>query len=160
MLESLLTVAVNCCVPPDGTEAELGEIEMETPGTVMAAVPVAAEFVTDAAVSVTAKFPTGGVAGGVYVVEAPLAVVAGETLPQAATEHDTVHVTPPLLGSPETVAENCAIALNCTVAVAGATETVIPGTVIAAEEVTAESVTEVAVSVTDKFPAADVAGAV
>lgn len=65
MLESLLTVAVNCCVPPDGTEEGLGEIAIEVPGTVMAAVPVAAEFVTDAAVSVTVKLPAGGVLGGV-----------------------------------------------------------------------------------------------
>jgi len=64
-----------------------------------------------------------------------------------------------LLGSPETAAENCAIAFNCTVAVAGETETVIPGTVIVTEAIVAESVAEVAVSITVRFPAGGTVGA-
>jgi hypothetical protein len=138
----------------------LGEIAMEIPGTVMAAVPVAAEFVADAALSVSAKLPAGGMLGGVWVVGAPLAVMVGETLPQGATEQDTLQVTPPLLGSPETAAENCAAASNCTMAMAGVTETVIPGTVIVTEVVAAESVTDVAVSITVSFPSVGTVGAV
>lgn len=86
--------------------------------------------------------------------------MVGETLPQGATEQDTLQVTPPLLGSPETAAENCAAAFNCTVAVAGETETVIPETVILTEAVTAESVAEVAVSITVRFPTGGAVGAV
>jgi hypothetical protein len=67
------------------------------------------------------------------MVAVPLGVAVGETLPHDVAEHDTVHVTPLLLGSLPTVAVNCAVAPASTVAVAGTTDTVIAGTVMVAE---------------------------
>jgi hypothetical protein len=49
LLGSLLTVAVNCCNPPEGTEAEGGEMETAMPGIVMVAEADAAGLVTEAA---------------------------------------------------------------------------------------------------------------
>lgn len=65
LLGSLFTVAVNCCVPADGTEAELGAMETVIPITVMVAEAVAAGKVTEAAVMVTVKLPAGGLTGAV-----------------------------------------------------------------------------------------------
>jgi hypothetical protein len=65
LLESLLTVAVNCCVPPDSTEGLVDEMEIVIPGTVMVAVATTAESVAEVAVSVTAKVPAGGAVGAV-----------------------------------------------------------------------------------------------
>ena len=62
---SLLTVAVNCWVIFRGISALAGEIETLMAGTVAVAVLDAAEFVTDAAVMVTLKLPTGAVGGAV-----------------------------------------------------------------------------------------------
>ncbi len=59
LLGSLATVAVSCCVPPDGTAAEVGAMETVIPLTVMAADAVTAGSVTEAAVSVTVRFPAG-----------------------------------------------------------------------------------------------------
>jgi hypothetical protein len=65
LLGSLVTVAVNCCVPPDSTVAELGAMETVIPLMVMFAEAVAAGKVTEAAVTVTVKLPAGGAAGAV-----------------------------------------------------------------------------------------------
>jgi len=94
------------------------------------------------------------------VVATPLAVAVGETVPQGVGVQDTVQVTPLFAGSLLTVAVNCAVAPACTVAELGATETVVPGTVMIAEFVTEVLATEVAVMVTDKSPAGGVVGAV
>lgn len=72
----------------------------------------------------------------------------------------TCQVTPPLLGSPVTIALNCWVPPDCTEGLFGETEIAIPGTVMVAVPTTAESVTEVAVSVTDRLPAGGAVGAV
>jgi hypothetical protein len=73
----------------------------------------------------------------------------GETVPQAAAEHDTVQVTPLFAGSLATVAVNFAVAPACTVAVLGETETAIPTATLMVAEADAELLaTEVAVMVT------------
>ena len=53
LLESLLTVAVNGCVPPEGTEAEGGATDTLIPVTEIVAEPDLVESVTDVAVIVT-----------------------------------------------------------------------------------------------------------
>jgi hypothetical protein len=65
LLGSLLTVAVNCCVPPEGTAAELGAMETVIAGIVIVAEADTAGFVTEAAVSVTVKLLAGAAAGAV-----------------------------------------------------------------------------------------------
>jgi hypothetical protein len=90
----------------------------------------------------------------------PLNVAVGEIVPHGAGEHETVQVTPLFPGSLLTVAVNGAILPVRTVAESGVTETVVPGTVTAAELDTAALATEVAVMVTAKSPAGRVAGAV
>ena len=82
-------------------------------------------------------------------------------MPHGAGEHDTVHVTPLFAGSLVTVAVNLAVALACTAAVLGETETAIAaGTVMVAEFDTEVLAAEVAVMVTVKLLAGGVAGAV
>jgi hypothetical protein len=82
-------------------------------------------------------------------------------VPHGAGEHDTVHVTPLFAGSLVTVAVNFAVALACTVAVLGETETAIAaGTVMVAEADAEVLAAEVAVMVTVKLLAGGVAGAV
>jgi hypothetical protein len=93
-------------------------------------------------------------------VAAPLAVVVGDTLPHGAVEQLTVQLTPLLAGSPVTVAVKLKVAPARTVAVPGAMETVIPGTVTVAAANAAAFVTELAVIVTPKSPAGGVLGAV
>jgi hypothetical protein len=65
LLGSLLTLAVNCCVPPDCTEAEVGAMEIVMPVTEMFAEPDLLPSVAEVAVRVTAKLPAGGVDGAV-----------------------------------------------------------------------------------------------
>ena len=91
---------------------------------------------------------------------APLNVGLGAAFPQSTTLQDTVQVTPAFAGSPVTVAVNCAVAPACSVAVVGATVTVIPIIVTVVEPVAAELVTDAAVMVTTKFPAGGAEGAV
>ena len=65
-----------------------------------------ADFVlsaTEVAVTVTVRFAVTG-AGGVYMVGAPLAVLAGLSVPQAVAEQVAIQSTPPLVGSFATVA--------------------------------------------------------
>jgi hypothetical protein len=59
LLGSLSTVAVNCCVPRNGKDAELGETDTLMPITVMVAEAVFVGSVTDCAVRVTVKLPAG-----------------------------------------------------------------------------------------------------
>src|SRR5260370_14999588 len=97
-----------------------------------------------------------------------MGVAVGDTLPHGipgspdtAGVHETFQVTPAFAASLLTVAVNCAVAPGCTVAVAGATDTVMPaGTVIITEAVFVPSATEVAVSVTLRSLAGGIAGAV
>ena len=94
----------------------------------------------------------------------PLAVLAGATVPQVG-EHEvpfwvSVQVTPALLGSLATVAVNCCVALSATLAVVGETEAEVAETVTVADIDFVGSVTDVAVTVTDKLLAGGVAGAV
>ncbi len=88
-------------------------------------------------------------------MDAPLAVLAGETVPhvgeQAVPLCVKVHATPPLAGSFATVAVNCWVLLVVTVGFVGEMLTPIGGatvTVIVAEFDLVASATEVAVSVT------------
>lgn len=76
------------------------------PGTVMLALADADAFVTEVAVKVTGMSPAGAGVGAVYVVGAPLAVVAGETVPQAEPPQDAVQATPWFAESPVTFATN------------------------------------------------------
>jgi hypothetical protein len=61
------------------------------------------------------------------VAATPLAVDAGDTVPQGAAEHSTVHATPWFVASLATVAINCCVPLVCTVADVGDTVTLIGG---------------------------------
>ena len=94
-------------------------------GTLMAAVPDFVLSVTEVAVRVTAKSLAGGLVGAVYVTGRPLRLEEGETVPHGAVEQVTLQVTPAKLRSLITVAENCAVALTCTVADAGEIATAI-----------------------------------
>lgn len=65
LLGSPVTVAVNCCEPPDIMENGPGEIAIAMPGTVMVADATTAESITEVAVRLTCKSPAGGAAGAV-----------------------------------------------------------------------------------------------
>jgi hypothetical protein len=143
-----------------GIKALVGVSEIVIAGTVTAALPVAPVLNTEVAVTVTGKSSLGGVAGAAYVVATPLAVFSGETVPHGPGEHETLQVTPLLLGSFATVAVNCVLAPACTVAESGETTTLIPGTVILAEAVALLLATAVAVKVTERSPAGGLSGAV
>ena len=80
------------------------------------------------------------------------------TLPQDATEHVTVQVTP-VFDVFVAVAVNCCVFPARTVAVVGETETLTTGTVIVAEFDLLVSVAEVAVIVTVSALAGGLAGA-
>jgi hypothetical protein len=71
----------------EGDKDTVGAVTLTEPGADL--VPSA----TDVAVTVTLRF-AATVLGAVYVVAAPLAVAVGDTEPQGAVEHVTVHVTP------------------------------------------------------------------
>jgi hypothetical protein len=86
-------------------------------------------------------------------------------LPHGVAEQDNVQVTPLFAESFVTVAVNCAVLPTCTVAVLGAMETVIGGTVLAGTVIVAEadlvgSAAEVAVRITFRSLAGGVVGAV
>lgn len=80
------------------------------------------------------------------------------TLPQEATEHVTVQVTPEFEVL-ATVAENCMVFPARSVAVVGETETLAAGTVMVAEFDLVVSVAEVAVIVTVSALVGGLAGA-
>ena len=90
----------------------------------------AADFVESAtavAVSVTFRSVAGVFEGAVYVVEAPLAVVVGDTKPHGAVEQETVHVTPRFPLSFATLAVKLVVEPACSVAEGGESETLIGG---------------------------------
>lgn len=93
------------------------------------------------------------------MVGTALAVEAGETVPQGAAEQETVQVTPLLERSSVTVAVNAIVEPAWIVLGFGATVTVIPGIVMVAELEVVGLATEVAVTVTVRFPPGCVAGA-
>lgn len=93
-------------------------------------------------------------------MEVPLGVVVGKTEPHWATEHVTLQVTPAVAGSWATVAVSCAVAPDCTLAVAGATVTVIAGIVTVIVLFFVLSATEDTVMVTVRSLAGGVVGAV
>lgn len=145
---SPVTVALNGCVPPDGTDALAGERVMTIPGTVMVAEASTPESVAEVAVSVTCRLPAGGAVGAVYVVASPLAVEAGETLPHAVCGHETLQLTPAFAASFATVAENGEVAPNCSVTEVRDNDTVTAGTVITTDADWVASLTDVANNVT------------
>jgi len=65
LLGSPVTMAVNCCVPPDSTDGPFGEMVITIPVIVMVAGADAVGLVMDVAVSVAVRLPAGGVAGPV-----------------------------------------------------------------------------------------------
>ncbi|HEX4380492.1 MAG TPA: hypothetical protein VH022_10685 [Candidatus Acidoferrum sp.] len=108
----------------------MGEIVTLTPTGATGAAPIVivaeADFVpslTDVAVSVTVA-GLGTVAGAVYVIAAPDALVVGVTDPHSfAVAHDAAHVTPFAALSLLTVAVKLCVAFGVTDAVVGATVT-------------------------------------
>ena len=98
--------------------------------------------------------------GAVYTVAAPFAVDAGETEPHGAVEHDTAQLTPLLLTSFATVAENACVPSANTAAELGDTETVTPRTGMVPELDIEEFATEVALNVTVSPAGGTLAGAV
>jgi len=107
----------------------------------------------------------GTIAGAVYVVAVPLAVLAGEIVPHAGEQGVPlcvkVQVTPLLLGSFVTVGVNCCVALTFTVGFVGEMLTLIGGAAVIVIVADANLVvsTGVAVRVTVGVPGT-VAGAV
>ncbi len=127
LLASLVSVAVRVIAPPAGTVLADEATLIATDGTVIVA---ELDFVVSAievADSVTAKSFAGGLLGTVYVTLAPLNEEVGETVPHGGLEQLTVQVTPEVLLSFTTVAENCAVPPIWTVANAGDTVTAIAG---------------------------------
>lgn len=107
LFELPVTVALNCCVPPVCTVAELGEIETDTVagggGVAVTVIAACALFVLSAElVAVTVKFPAPEPA-----VYRPLE----EIVPPVAVQPTFEFVLP------VTVAENCCVAPACTEAV-------------------------------------------
>ena len=86
------------------------------------------------------------------MVGTPLAVVAGENVPQGGDWHERDQATPRFFGSFATVAVNGAVAPAITVAELGFMETARPGTVTATEFVTVLLATAAAVTLTDRSP--------
>jgi hypothetical protein len=85
--ESFETIAVNVCVLPVCTVAEVGATATETPAEIV--IVAGADFVvsaTDVAVIVTVA-GVGMLAGALYVMAVPDALVAAERAPHVAPEH-------------------------------------------------------------------------
>jgi hypothetical protein len=116
LLESPISVAANCCFPPDATVAVVGARVIATEGTVIVAEADFVGSLTEVAVSVTFRLLAGGVGGAAYVVNIP---EVGETAPHEAAEQVRVQFTPALFGSPCTSALNPNVAPACTIAVPG-----------------------------------------
>jgi|SRR5713101_3174359 len=148
------TVWANCTVDAGAVTAT------EIARTVIVAEEDAAASATEVAVIVTCKSEGGGVDGAVYVVAAPLAVVVGEIFPQGAGEHDTLQLTPLLLGSLVTVATIFGTTEPaCTDEIGTVTEIMIEGTVIVTVADFVASARDVAVTVTVRSLAGAVVGA-
>ena len=93
-----------------------GDTETAIAGTVTCAEAVSAGSATEAATTATVALLTGGVRGAEYVVDTPLGVVAGDTVPHGAVAHDTDHLTPLFVESLLTVAVKFVVAPAWTVA--------------------------------------------
>jgi len=128
-------------------------------GTVTVADAAPKALATEVAAMVTTR-SFAGRGGAVKVVEVPLAVEVGVTLPHGEVEQETVQVTPLLVASPKTVAMKFPFVDANTVADAGATETVTDGIVIVTVADFVLSVTEVAVTVTVRLADVGEPGAV
>jgi hypothetical protein len=112
--ESPITVAVNCWLPPDGTEAVPGATFTATKGMMIVAEAELAWLAVEAAVTVTSKLLDGRVGGAVYVVGCWFPVAVGETPPHELEAQLTAQVTPSSpRGAPTTDAESCAVAPAC-----------------------------------------------
>jgi hypothetical protein len=142
------------------TELIVGALFWLLARTVMVAELFLVPSVAEVAVTVTTRLLERAVAGAVYVVAAPLEVEADEMLPHLAPPQDSDQVTPPLVGSLDTVAVSCWEDPELTVAEPGVTDTEIAGMVTWDEACFVPSVTEVAVTVTVKLLAGAERGAV
>jgi hypothetical protein len=156
---SFVTVAVNACIAPACTLAVGGAtVTAIGAGAAVTVIVAEADFVvsaTDVAVSVT----VGGVgtfAGAVYVIATPEPLDAADNVPHVAPLQpapESAHVTPLLAGSLVTVAVNGCAAPTCTLAVVGATVTLIGNggavKVIVTEADFVVSSTDFAVTVTE-----------
>lgn len=142
------TVAVNCCVVPAGTVADVGDSEMVTPTAVVMVTVAEADLVVSAwetAVTVTVA-GLGTVAGAVYK---PAVEIVPTVLLPAVTPF-TCHVTAVLLVFFR-VAVNCCVVPAVTLAVVGATETLITTELVTVTKAEADfvgSACETAVTVT------------
>jgi hypothetical protein len=153
---SLVTVAVKGALVPRSTLCVVGEtvtpIGPAGDVTVMPAAACLVESDTDVATNTTSA-GLGTVAGAVYVTATPDALEAGATVPQVAPVQpvpDSAHVAPCFAGSFPTVAVNVVVAFVITFTAVCDRVTVIgTNTVIAALAVFVESVTDVAVTVTN-----------
>jgi hypothetical protein len=133
VLSEPVTVAVNCCVAPGASAAEVGERVTTTPAGAVTVTAAEADFVVSTAlVAVTLYVPA--VLGAVY---RPVA----ETVPPVA-----LHVTAPLL-EPVTVAVNCCVPFVVSEAEVGEIATATAVTVTVAEADTLVSAALVAVTV-------------
>lgn len=121
----------------------MGEIVMPTLCVIVIVIVAEADIAVlaaEVAVSVIVPACVGNVAGAMYVVAAPLVVLAGEIVPhpgeQAATPCVSVQVTP-VLGVPATMAINAWVWPAGTFAAVGDTVTVIVGVceVVAAQPI-------------------------
>ena len=153
---SFVTVAVKFMLWPIVSPPRTGVIATDNPDTtavctVIVAVPVFVPSATDVAVNVTVA-GDGTVAGAVYVIATPDALVVADSAPHVAPEHPvpaSVQFTPLFCASLLTVAVKFCVKLTVTVAVVGATATEIAGSiVIVAEKLFVPSATEVAVMLT------------
>jgi hypothetical protein len=104
-----------------------GETETEIAGNVTFAEAVFVGSATEAATTATVTLLVGGVAGAEYVVDAPLAVATGNTVPHDAVGHDTDHLTPLLVESLPTLAVKFAVAPAWTVAAVWESDTLMGG---------------------------------
>ena len=103
------------------------ETETKIAGNVTFTGAVFVGSATEAATTATVTLLVGGVAGAVYVVDAPLAVATGDTVPHGAVRHDTDHLTPLLVESLLTLAVKFAVAPACTMAEVWESETLMGG---------------------------------
>jgi len=85
---------VKLCFAVSGISALSGVTATPIVGTVTTADVETAGLRADVAVTVTCKASTGAVAGAVYFVAVPLAVLVGDIVPHGAGEQVTDHITP------------------------------------------------------------------
>ena len=98
LVGSLVTVAVNGCVPVPPTLAVEGATVTCTPRTCIVPEAEIEELAVDVAVKVTVRPANGSESGAVYVVATPVCVVVGETDPQGVGEHESAHENIALAG--------------------------------------------------------------